>query len=830
MTKQILIELNAVDKATSKIKNVENAVSNLGSKVKKSSDSQTKSYNRSTNAVSQLGKKVKTSSMSQAKSLADVTDTLDSLGNRFRYLSLVAGMAAGAMTLMVKSFVDAAVEAETAAVRLGAYAQISGQGFDRANEIALNFARTGLMSVTEASNTLANLLATGMNLDTAEELMKGMLNTAVLSKEILQDTFGKALEKSSLGIRILQERQVDAIGINFRADQVWRAFGKTIGKTSAQMTTADKQLAIVNFLLKETKKFAGGADVAAGTFGGTLSKLSANVFQTKAALGDTLIPVIGPLVELLIQASNKLREFAKAMPELSMVVIAGSLAVTLLITGLATAGALLPMIAKGAQFSAAALKMLSVTAVLTSLKFIALAIVIGTLIYLIAKATGQWDKWSNSIKGLQKRIADTIKPAQKLNEEIADPKVAKQLAKIQQSIERTTRNFKENMRDWVDKHDKTVRELKSQISDLEREYTKAINKINSNFKDNQEDEALAHRRKVEDIQREIDEEISKGLWADQTKIRNLERELARENEDYSLAQSRNEERREDDLQDTENKYSERLEKLREELEKEEELERKHAERIAEYRTWPLLDQIEKQERQHKERIEQLQEQLNDIKGNAAEQIAANGEVNTSFGELIGATEEVRKHGKWSAEGVKNAWLNAASNIKWFAGEIGKINWYNIGQNIREHLVGAFEWFMDVLTEVDKQFKDFVKWVSDKVRGQGGGAAPSVVQTVSSAAQAGSSFVGGVGSAYGNFIQGLLGISWPEFATGGVVPGPIGQATPAIVHGGETIIPANQSPITVNINNPSVRNNNDIRLIAQQVQEVLSRQTFLRQLK
>lgn len=803
MSKQVLIELNAVDKATPKIKKTEQAVASLGSKVK-------------------------TSSISQAKSLEDVTDTLDSLGNRFRYLSLVAGMAAGAMVLVMKKFVDATIEAETAAVRLGSYAQISGQGFDRANEIALKFARTGLLSVTEASNTLANLLATGMHLDTAEKLMSGMLNTAVLSKEILQDTFGQALEKSSLGIRILQERQVDAIGINFRADQVWKAYGKTIGKNTAQMSTQDKQMAIINFLLKETAKFAGGAEVAASTFGGTLSKLSANVFQTKAALGDTLVPILGPLTEALINVSNKVREFAKAMPELTMVALVGSTAVVVLVTSLATAGALLPMVAKGAQFTAGALKMLSVTAVMTGLKFVALAIVIGTLIYLIAKATGQWDKWSNSIKGLQKRIADTIKPAKELNETIADPKVAKQLAKIQQSISRTTRNFKENMRDWVDKHDKTVRDLKVQITDLEREYTKAINKINDNFKDNQEDEALAHRRKVEDIEREIEEEISKGLWADQTKIRNLKRELARENEDYTLAQKRNEERRDDDLDDTTTKYDARLDKLREELEKEEALEKKHAERIAEYRTWPLLDQIEKQERQHKERIEQLQEQLNDIKGNAEEQIAANGDVNTSYGELIGAAEEVRKHSKWSATGIAEAWTNAASNIKWFAGELYKINWHGVGQSIRTHLIGAFEWFMHILSEVDRQFKEFINWIEAKIKKVEPPSVPGIVSTAGGI----SAGIGDIGAGIGDFIQGLIGQSWwgGEYAKGGVIPGSPNQAVPIIAHGGETVIPAGQSPITVNINNPSVRNNNDIRLIAQQVQEVLSRQTFLKQLK
>ena len=38
---------------------------------------------------------------------------------------------------------------------------------------------------------------------------------------------------------------------------------------------------------------------------------------------------------------------------------------------------------------------------------------------------------------------------------------------------------------------------------------------------------------------------------------------------------------------------------------------------------------------------------------------------------------------------------------------------------------------------------------------------------------------------------------PFFQEGGVVPGPVGEPTPAIVHGGETIIPAGQSGSTFN---------------------------------
>jgi len=908
MSKSILITLNATDAATQKIKNVEKSVTSLGNKVRTSSAAQSKSYKQSTASVTKLGSSVKSSSVTQAKSLEDYTNTLDALGNRFRYLSLVAGMAAGAMTLLTKSFVDAAVEAEAAAVGLGAYAIISGQSFDKANDVALKFARTGLLSVTEASNTLKNLLATGLNIDKAEELMQGMLDTAVLSKEILTDTFGKALEKSSLGVRILQERQVDAIGINFRADQVWKAYGKTIDKTTAQMTTADKQFAIINYLLQETKKFAGGAELAAGTFGGALSALSSNLFQTRAALGTTLIPVIGPLAEAFTKLSDKIREAAYTMPALTMVLISGSLAVTLLITGLATAGALFPMIAKGAQFTVDALKLLSVSALWTSLKFIALAAAIGTTIYLVAKATGQWDKWTASIKNLQKRIAELMKPVEKLNEEITDPKVAKQLKKIGDQMALTTRNFEEGMAKWVRKHDKTVKDLKKQINDLEREYTRALNKINDNFKDTQEDEALSHRRKVEDIQREIDEEISKGLWADQTKIRNLKRELARENEDYALSQKRNEERRDEDLKDTENKYSERLATLKKELEDEEELEKNHAADIAKWRMLPLLDYINEQKRQYTERMTQLQEQMSEIKGNAEKQIGLNSDIGNSLGDIGDTIDDNTKKVKTfktkfqefitnaigdntkfieslglvgtSIMGIITAIMLVKAALKsvmavriglWFLGleatavaSLGKVsiavgtlhaalasipllftitvvlagftlimNQINQLKSELDILDDSIESLADTQAEHIKHLKrlrDTGKITQEEYRRR--------LQLINRDAQQVNESVNEVSNLFdpGNFISaGISGLSnllgqfpfMPQFAMGGVVPGSPNQAVPILAHGGETVIPAGESPISVNIYNPSVRNDNDITRIANQVESVLSRRTYLK---
>lgn len=80
---------------------------------------------------------------------------------------------------------------------------------------------------------------------------------------------------------------------------------------------------------------------------------------------------------------------------------------------------------------------------------------------------------------------------------------------------------------------------------------------------------------------------------------------------------------------------------------------------------------------------------------------------------------------------------------------------------------------------------------------------------------------GFGERAGQLFSKMIG-----FSKGGIVPGPIGAPVPAIVHGGETVIPANQSPMTININNPVVREEQDIDRITQSIIDVLSRRREL----
>ena len=94
----------------------------------------------------------------------------------------------------------------------------------------------------------------------------------------------------------------------------------------------------------------------------------------------------------------------------------------------------------------------------------------------------------------------------------------------------------------------------------------------------------------------------------------------------------------------------------------------------------------------------------------------------------------------------------------------------------------------------------------------GGKYPSLGENVLDMGQA---LKGFFGQSIPNFLKGMF-----SMREGGVVPGATSQPVPIMAHGGETVLPAGGAPITININNPTVRSNSDISRIAEMVKQVL----------
>jgi len=861
-------------------------------------------------SVASLGGKVKSSSATQKKSFEEVSNTLDALGNRFRYLSLVASMAAGAMVMLSKSFVVASIDMENSLIGLSSVAGGLGHDMDKANKVAMNFASTGLMSVADSANALKQLLAKGYGLEKATDLMNVMTDSAAFNRQG-HLSIGQAIRGTAEGIKNDLSMKTDNVGITKNLSIMQEEYAASIGTTIGKLTEAGKREAVYQGFMKEGALFAGNAALATQTLGGVIAMLGGITTQTSAALGDTLKPILSPLAEQFTKASRVIKALAEEFPVLTMVVITGSVAVTVLVASIAMLGALVPMVTGKMSIGITALKTMASTAGLVVLKFIALAVVIGTLIYLIAKVTGVWDKYIQKMKDLKEGLENITKVAKETNEEITDPKVLKQLKKLQDQMALTTRSFNENMAKWVRKHDETVTKLKSQINDLKNEYTKAVDKITSSFEDSQASSGLSHKRRVEDLQRAIDEEISLGIWGDQTKIRNLKKELAREEEDKAISDKNDEDRRDEDLKSEEEKYDGRLLALQEELDAAEKLEKDHAAEVMKWRNLPLLDYIDEQKRQYSERMAQLGEQMDEIKTNAEEQKKLNEDVGGSFS---GVGDEIKKvsessdnlHKSFSftvksmigdnTELIANIALvatafmgiiTAIALVKLALGSLLAIRiglWFialegtavasltGIGIAVGTLtaalasipmmititvLLGGFYLVMDQISKLKKDLDlvdDAISGLSDanakfmrdnkKLLNEGKITAEEYnrrLELVKKTSKEAADGANELAKAFDplNFIQsGIIGLSnllgpspFPSFKEGGVIPGSPNQAVPIIAHGGETVVPYGQSasPITVNINNPSVRNDNDIMQIANAVESVLSRRAFLKQL-
>lgn len=1027
MPKEILINIRAEDKATKIIQSVRTQIQQLGTTTAKASAAQQQQMTTMLTNVNKAAKSTQTTTVAQSKSLKEVASSydtvgnkakqsfaaqshgmtavmgqLESLGNKFRYLSLVFGLLSAAALNMSRSFIEAAREGEQAFLKLGVFAASAGENMDETTKVAQDFAKTGLIPLSQASEGLANLLATGLGLEKSKKLMQGFLNAAVVSKESLTDTYGDAVVKATLGTRIFQERQIDAIGVNTQLRNVFKIYGDQIDKNADQLTNAEKYQAIYNYYLKETSRFTGTADLVSSTFSGTLSTLGAQFFQMKQSLGNTLIPLIGSLGDVFGKVSENISEFASKYAGLTFVLLAGFTGLTLIVTSLATIGALLPLVTEGMSVFTGGLTAMAIAGI----KFVVIgsliAAAIGGITYAILKATGTWDKWMKKIADLKKKIQEVITPFQQLTDEtdaLTDAQ-KRQMETLAKTGPRTIRDLTEGLREWTNEHDKTISDLKSQIDDLGNEYDRTIAKINKSFSSSMDDMEIDHARKVEDITRQIDEEVSKGIWADQTKIRDLQLSLKRENEDYARSKNQKTEENQTQVDNETQQYNERLAKLKTQLEEQQKLEEEHAKLISLWRTLPYRDEVEKMRDTFNERMSDLADELKEVQNFSKKQTDSINDVSDAYSGVSNKINDVI-----NSVSNLNSEQEQASKISYDTTSAMDKDWFVLGQNIgiymRNALSTVTDVMLDIFTSAFQTIFSYIEKIPDlisstinlipgltgftsgltgldisgmldklltplKKLGQmsgliGTAQAPTTGYSTSGttvSSPTGTAIVGvtenggknsliegrfssseipAMRSAYESILAGgsnngyfqrsstgeILwgynaqpvdfakvreelgytqstpdysaykistnlepGMSSPEvnklqelmkklgffpkdiattnyygpitedavaawqqsigldtggylgyfgpksravfgFREGGIVPGMTGQAMPAIVHGGETILPAGVSPINININNPVVRKDSDIQAIAEQVKAILSRETFLK---
>lgn len=271
--KKVSVEIVAEDKASSTLAKVSKNLRTIGG-----------SSSSATNRVSSLG-----------KTITGVTDSVVSFGKSF---GLVFTAAAGVAIYAGKSVADASMKMENALMGLTTVARAFGESQEGATQAAIDLAKDGLMTVTEAATGLKNLLASRFNLDESIKLMNAFKDSAAFNRQAALG-FGQAISGATEGIKNGNSILVDNAGITKNLSIILEEAGLSAQDLMRATTDASVRQAIFNGILKEASIFQGDAARATETLSGQVSMLGTSWFNVKAEMGKALSPLFITLIEAI---------------------------------------------------------------------------------------------------------------------------------------------------------------------------------------------------------------------------------------------------------------------------------------------------------------------------------------------------------------------------------------------------------------------------------------------------------------------------------------------------------------------------------------------------
>lgn len=438
-------------------------------------------------------------------------------------LTLAIGATAAAITaaaFAVKPFINASVEMENAMLGLTTVARAFGFTADEAMEAARSLAVDGLMTVTEASAGLKNLLATGFSLPQAINLMNAFKDSAAFNRQGMLG-FGEAIVGATQGIKNQNSIMVDNAGITKNLSNIIKEQGGEVSDLGNVTSDAAVRQKLYNGLMREASIFQGDAERAAGTLGGRLSQLGTKTFELKAAIGDALRPAVEMAAEALGDTLTKALAWVRGhMYELQAAVLVVS-----------TTFAILANVAIGvARIIYGAFRSI-ITLSLDPLK--------DAIVSTGTKMFVTWARTQEKMADIAKKAAgNTTDAYEESARKIADAS-SKKKSKLQKDLEEETETFEREMEKrakvfeqrladliWghIDKRDQLEEDLAEERDDFSKSMADRVR----DFKEAMEEMKESHREKVEAIKEQIDEETKKQEDADKERLKELEKKLKAE--------------------------------------------------------------------------------------------------------------------------------------------------------------------------------------------------------------------------------------------------------------------------------------------------------------
>jgi cation transport regulator ChaB len=303
---------------------------------------------------------------------------------------------------------------------LAEVARATNVDVEAAVDLAEELANRWGLNKAVLADTVKTYLTAGLTLEQTRDIIVATADAAVYNREAhLQ--WDEAIRQVAQGIKMGNSNLTDAAGITTNLSVMYERYAKTIGKTAATLTEAEKIQAAYNGIMQESAMFAGNADSAMTGYTGTQATFNQTLAEARVELGEAFLPVLQDLMEMVTPVIRDFAAFADGNKE----VVAGIAAATTAVTGfIAVIGALsVAFLALNAAMGPVGLAIVGIGALAT-----------GTLAYSAAAdaAAGSVWKFAQNQEELNQKLSESP-----LNRTVADVKnLQADIDKLNELLER----------------------------------------------------------------------------------------------------------------------------------------------------------------------------------------------------------------------------------------------------------------------------------------------------------------------------------------------------------------------------------------------------------
>lgn len=229
----------------------------------------------------------------------------------------IGGIIAGAFAVkqvaaFTKECISSASKVQSAFTGLNSIVQGTGNSFAQAQDFINKYTADGLISIEETATAYKNLLSRGYDASQIEDVLSRLKDSAAFGRQASYD-LGEAVVTATEGLKNENSILVDNAGVTKNVAKMWEEYAKSIGKSSNDLTQAEKIQAEYNGIMNETRFQVGDAAAYTKTFSGQIQQLKFNFNQMTVAIGKVVTPIAQLFIPVINSAINAITSLFKKL-------------------------------------------------------------------------------------------------------------------------------------------------------------------------------------------------------------------------------------------------------------------------------------------------------------------------------------------------------------------------------------------------------------------------------------------------------------------------------------------------------------------------------------